>query len=259
MGKAGVKRVIAAATVVAAALGTSGCASTQGLKELRSIWTKQGTPVAIGINPHSSEQVVLGEIYSQIFDAMGYAAGVSSLSASETQDALTLLRNQPVDLVITCTGTLLESQDPNKAEELKASDLSGPELSDATYDAMVATFPFNMSTVNPSPAEGCAPVEEAPAEEAQADAPESEAPEDALEGEAPVEEPRGLPQNIVPVFLDGKFDHGTITRINFITRVMATDEIQEIAAEVDNGAPVSQAVSAWIAEYAGIMGAVPEE
>ncbi len=250
MGKAGVKRVIAAATVVAAALGTSGCASTQGLKELRSIWTKQGTPVAIGINPHSSEQVVLGEIYSQIFDAMGYAAGVSSLSASETQDALTLLRNQPVDLVITCTGTLLESQDPNKAEELKASDLSGPELSDATYDAMVATFPFNMSTVNPSPAEGCAPVEEAPAEEAQAD---------ALEGEAPVEEPRGLPQNIVPVFLDGKFDHGTITRINFITRVMATDEIQEIAAEVDNGAPVGQAVSAWIAEYAGIMGAVPEE
>ena len=249
MGKAGVKRVIAAATVVAAALGTSGCASTQGLKELRSIWTKQGTPVAIGINPHSSEQVVLGEIYSQIFDAMGYAAGVSSLSASETQDALTLLRNQPVDLVITCTGTLLESQDSNKAEELKASDLSGPELSDATYDAMVATFPFNMSTVNPSPAEGCAPVEEMP----------GEAPEDALEGEAPVEEPRGLPQNIVPVFLDGKFDHGTITRINFITRVMATDEIQEIAAEVDNGAPVGQAVSAWIAEYAGIMGAVPVE
>ena len=249
MGKADVKRVIAAATVVAAALGTSGCASTQGLKELRSIWTKQGTPVAIGINPHSSEQVVLGEIYSQIFDAMGYAAGVSSLSASETQDALTLLRNQPVDLVITCTGTLLESQDPNKAEELKASDLSGPELSDATYDAMVATFPFNMSTVNPSPAEGCAPVEEMP----------GEAPVDALEGEAPVEEPRGLPQNIVPVFLDGKFDHGTITRINFITRVMATDEIQEIAAEVDNGAPVGQAVSAWIAEYAGIMGAVPVE
>ena len=63
----------------------------------------------------------------------------------------------------------------------------------------------------------------------------------------------------MPVFLDVKFDHGTITRINFITRVMATDEIQEIAAEVDNGAPVGQAVSAWIAEYAGIMGAVPEE
>ena len=241
MGKAGVKRVIAAVTVVAAALGTSGCASTQGLKELRSIWTNQGTPVAIGINPHSSEQVVLGEIYSQIFDELGYAAGVSSLSASRTQDALTLLRNQPVDLVITCTGTLLESQDPDKAGELKASDLSGAELSDATYDAMVATFPFNVSTVNPSPAEGCTPAEEEPV--------------DATEGE----EPRSLPENIVPIFKDGTFDHRTITRINFITRVMATEEIQEIAAEVDNGASVRQAVSAWIAEYAGIMGAVPEE
>ncbi|OFT86324.1 hypothetical protein [Corynebacterium sp. HMSC29G08] len=246
MGKLDVKAALAVATVVATALGTSGCASTQGLKELHSIWAKQKTPVAIGINPHSSEQVVLGEIYSQIFDSLGYSAGVSSLSSSETRDAVTLLRSQPVDLVITCTGTLLESQDADTAEELKASDLSGPELSDATYDAMVATFPFDMSTVNPSPAEGCAPVEEPVEEPADGEMPEE------------VPSPR-LPQNIVPVFLDGKFDHRTITRINFITRVMATDEIQEIAAEVDNGAPVHQAVSAWIAEYAGIMGTVSEE
>ena len=197
---------------------------------------QQRTPVAIGVDPSSPEQVVLGEIYSQIFNGMGYAAGVSSIEHDGT-DALTLLRTEPVDLVITCTGTLLEAQDPDAATELKESGIEGEELSLATYDAMVATFPYDMSTVNPSPAQGCAKTGG---------------------GKGGKDDGKALPQNIVPVFADTKFDHGTEYRINFITRVMATDDMAEIAADVENGTPVREAVAEWIAEYAGIMSELPE-
>lgn len=179
--------------------------------------------VVIGIDPSSNEQVVLGEIYSQIFHAMGYAAGVSSFSGDEALDPLEILRTQPVDLVATCTGAVLEVNDPAAAAALVSSGMEGEELSVATYDAAVGTLVSAMRTVDPSPAQGCG----------------------YTDGDA-------LPQNIIPVFRDGKFDRGTIQRINFLTRVMSTEDIAEAADEVSQGVPADVAVADWLLEYAGI-------
>lgn len=207
-------------------------------------------PVAIGIDPTSAEQVVVGEIYAQIFNAMGYAVGVSSIATAST-DPIDLLRTERVDVVIACTGELLRIEDPVAAEEVEMSGLEGEELSVATYDAMVGTFPSDIRTVDPSPAHGCAPVDDEgiSAKSAKKAGGKSDAKardKDEQEAADP------LPQNIVPLFTDGRFDRGTTRRINFITRVMATDDIAEAAAEVRKGVPVEDAVADWLLEYAHI-------
>lgn len=183
----------------------------------------QPTPVVIGIDPSSEEQVVLGEIYSQVFDAMGYAAGVSSFSGEVAEDPMEILRTQPVDFVVTCTGALVAHDDPVAAAELASSGLEGEELSVATYDAAVGTLSSDMRTVDPSPAQGCG----------------------YTDGDA-------LPQSIIPVFRNGTFNRGTIQRINFITRVLATEDIATAAEEVKKGMPADDAVSSWLLEYAAI-------
>ena len=204
-----------AVAIAAAPVVLSGCAA------------EIATPVAIGVDSASSEQVVLGEIYSQIFDQMGYASTVVDLPAVEA-DPVEQLRTAGVDLVIACTGELLRSQDRAAAAALAASGEEGEALSVATYDAAVATFPGAVRTVDPSPAMGCADGDDT------------------------------LPQNIIPVFQDATFDRKTTFRLNFITRVMATEDIAEAAAKVEEGEPVGEAVADWLLEYASIAGAPPE-
>ncbi|QYH19923.1 hypothetical protein JKI95_02210 [Corynebacterium aquatimens] len=82
-------------------------------------------PVAIGVESDSPEQVVLGEIYSRIFDQMGYAVGITSLAEGAARDGVETLRTEPVDLVVSCTGALLEAEDPAAAAALAQSGATG--------------------------------------------------------------------------------------------------------------------------------------
>lgn len=232
------KRSIAGAAALAAASALLvGCSTADSALAAFS----DTRPVSIGIDPDSAEQVVLGEIYSEIFNSMGYAVGVISLEDFAERDAVQLLRTQEVDLVITCTGTLLDAQDHAAARALAASGETGEALSVATYDAMQGTFPADIRTVDPSPAQGCG-----------AGFPATQP------GTTPTAKPQ-LPQNIVPIFTDSKFDRRTVQRINFITRVMSTEDIAEAAERVEGGEPVRSAVAEWLMEYANItIGLAPE-
>jgi len=242
------KRSIAgAAALAAASVFLVGCSTADNALAAFS----DTRPVSIGIDPDSAEQVVLGEIYSEIFNSMGYAVGVTSLEDFAERDAVQLLRTQEVDLVITCTGTLLGTQDHTAARALAVSGETGEELSVATYDAMLGTFPADIRTVDPSPAQGCGAGYPAAK---QGTAPAGTAPA----GTAPAAKPQ-LPQNIVPIFTDSKFDRKTVQRINFITRVMSTEDIAEAAERVEGGEPVRSAVAEWLMEYANItIGLAPE-
>lgn len=213
-------------------------------------------PVSIGIDPDSAEQVVLGEIYSEIFNSMGYAVGVISLKDFAERDAVQLLRTQEVDLVITCTGSLLDAQDHTAARAVAVSGETGEALSVATYDAMLGTFPADIRTVDPSPAQGCGAGFSSP--QPSAAQPSAAQPSAAQPSTAPAGKPQ-LPQNIVPIFTDSKFDRRTVQRINFITRVMATEDIAEAAERVESGEPVRSAVSEWLMEYANITIGLPPE
>lgn len=213
-------RTLAGTALVAVSALCVSCAQSSGLPLLGA---PDRTPVAIGIDSASAEQVALGEIYSRILDQMGYAVGVTSLPPRAEADAIEVLRTEQIDLVVTCTGALLNSQNPAAARELAASGEEGEALSQATYDATVGTFPTDVRTVDPSPAHGCADLG-----------------------------PDELPQNIIPVFVDGTFDRATVNRINFITRVMATEDIAEAAERIEGGEPIAEAVGEWLMEYAGI-------
>lgn len=178
------------------------------------------TPFAIGVDATSPEQIVLGEIYNEIFTGLGFAVSVTDVSDREARDPVEQLRTEELDMTIACTGTLLEERDPRAA---RALDRGEPDLSVATYDAVVGTFPADVRTVDPSPAQGCG---------------------GPGEGE--------LPRNIVPLVVKGKLDRWATYRLNFITRVMATDDIAEMAERVREGEPVKEATRDWLLEYASI-------
>lgn len=176
------------------------------------------TPLAIGIDATSPEQIVVGEIYNEIFTGLGFAVSVTDVSDRPAQDPVELLRTEELDLTIACTGTLLQQRDPGAAQALARG---AADLSLATYDAVVGTFPSDVRTVDPSPAQGCG-------------------------GEGK------LPRNIIPLVVEGKLDRWAVYRLNFITRVMATDDIAEMAQRVRDGEPVADATRDWLLEYASI-------
>lgn len=184
------------------------------------------TPLAIGIDATSPEQIVLGEIYNEIFTVLGFAVSVTDASDRPAQDPVEQLRTEELDLTIACTGSLLEERDPQGAQalarEASEADSEAADLSVATYDAVVGTFPADVRSVDPSPAQGCG----------------------GGEGE--------LPRNIIPLVVKGKLDRWATYRLNFITRVMATEDIAEMAQRVRDGEPAEEATRDWLLEYAGI-------
>lgn len=186
--------------------------------------------VAVAVNQSSAEQVVLGQIYTAIFESMGYAVSQVEVNEADASNAIELLQREPIDLAVACTGALLEEQDSTAAAALTTSGEQGEELSVATYDALLGTFPAAIRTVDPSPAQGC-----------------KDQSTSAQHGDA-----EALPQNLIPIFVDGKFDRSTVNRLNFITRVMATDDIAEAAERVEQGEAVEVAVAEWLIEYAGM-------
>ena len=221
---------LAAASVVVAATATyvSGVAGPV----LNSRASENREPVSIGVDADSPEQLVLGEIYNRVFIAMGRDSGVTAVDPAHDSNPADALLHRHIDFTIGCTGPLLEELDPAKAGELRekfSADGDNPVVTDAsveTYAAAVGTLPGTVMTVDPSPAQGC--------REGQDDA----------QGQ--------LPSNIVPLFEKTLFTRGETQRINFITRVLATKDLDEMAERVDDGEPVEDVVAEWLREYASI-------
>lgn len=206
------RRVLAGLTACALALG--GCAPS----ELRSTGK---APVAIGVDAGDPQQVVLGEIYSRVLQQLGRPTSLTAADFS-AGDTLRVLKETPIDFVVTCTGRLVEETDTAAAGRLAKEAKAGAEgISDTVYDAAVAALPGTVRTVDPSPAQSCG-------------------------------DGGDLPQNVIPLFSKGVFDRGEINRLNFITRVMATDKIAQMAEEVQGGTSMEDALAAWMMEYAHI-------
>ncbi|MDK8798895.1 hypothetical protein [Corynebacterium coyleae] len=206
-----------AAVLGSAALVLSGCASED------NIYTQarpEKADIAIAIDGASNEQIVLGEIYSRVLKGQGRPTSVTAVTGLDAAPTLEVLREQPIDFVVTCSGRLLEQADPKAAKDLEGGDIADGAYTDQVYDAAIAAMPGDMRSVDPSPAQAC--------------------------GEST------LPQNVIPVFRKGTFDRGEINRLNFITRVLATDRLEEMTEQVDKGATVEDAIAEWMIEYAHI-------
>lgn len=224
------RRTTAMLVTVAGALSLTGCAASEKFATFGVLQNDGEETLAIGVNPEDAEQLVVGEIYSQVLAAYGRPVGMAANTSFEQSSALDALREGEIDLVVSCTGKLLYDFDRATAktyigEEEEAATAPNAQRADEVYASLVATFPHDIRTVDPSPAQGCADSEAAEV---------------------------GLPQNLVPLLKEGKLSRREIKRLNFITRVMATDDIAEMAERVDNGERVRDVTKEWLMEYAGI-------
>lgn len=233
------RRVATAAIVTASALSLASCTPFER-PEIATVLNvgAEGT-LAIAVDPASPEQLVIGEIYNQVLAAYGRPVGLAANSSFASRSPLDILKEDNVDIVVGCTGQVLTQLDPQTAasfaqpsdeaagaaDENTTSSASEAERQDEVYAAMVATFPANVRSVDPSPAQACQDSEAAK---------------------------QGLPENIVPIIKDGELTRTESTRLNFITRVMSTKDIEEMTERVEAGETVRSAVAEWLMEYASI-------
>lgn len=211
-----VTRTFLATTAAAAvAVGISGCGGQA---------PAEPEPFVVGIQPDSTEQKLLGELYRVLLLSVGQPAVVEELEQSDTP-ATDAVRSGDADMAIACTGALLEQLNPQLAaeavEDTTDSNLNSDTFSETVYKYAVASFPGTVMTVDPSPAEGCAAAGEKPGE-----------------GE--------LPNNIIPVFNKGELNRGQVNRLNFVNRVLTTEELAEMVEEVDAGADVRDVMAQWL-------------
>ena len=190
--------------------------------------------ISIGVDTRSAEQMIIGEIYNQVFLALGRESGVNAVKFRDTASAVDIVQEGRADLALTCTGLILHQLDPAAATAL-AEELGGADkvtgaaaASEKTYAAAVGTLPGSVMTVDPSPAQGCSSSTKAGRNEG------------------------ALPQSIIPVFEKSLLTRRELQRLNFITRVLSTKDIEEMAQDVEAGTPVREAVSTWLMEYASI-------
>lgn len=221
-------------TLIAAALATSlvggltGC-TDDSLSPVKFVnGESRGNIVKIGIDTSEPEQVVLGEIYYEIITAMGHPAGVVPFTDVYSRNAAELLQEEDVDMVVACSGVLLQALDAHGAKELDndiAHDrLDGADPSEATFALLAGALPGNIQSVDPSPAQGCASHVE-------------------LEH---------LPNSVIPLFYKSKFARKEVRRINAMTRVLSTAQLEEMSEEVAQGKEPRVVTADWLREYASI-------
>ncbi|QGU04287.1 type 2 periplasmic-binding domain-containing protein [Corynebacterium comes] len=180
-------------------------------------------PVRITVSPNSTEQLILGEVYSQVLEETGRSTSLSIGDSPGEVGPLERLRAGETDLVIGCTGFFLHTLDPNRAEELSTAIETGEveDPSDETYRAFMGALPSQMTSPDPSSAQGCAA--------------------EIRDGQAPE-----LPQSVIPVYDRGIFDREELEEVTAVTRFLTTDEIAGLVEATGEGSSVSGAVAEWL-------------
>lgn len=215
-----------ATRAVLPALGLVGLLSLTGCTnaEPRGLADPDNTrPVRISVTADSPEQLVLGEVYSQVLQEAGRATSLNMEEPPYGTDRLHQLHAGETDLIIGCTGQLLHQLDRNRAEELSGEiedgDVENP--SDATYRAFMGALPTLVAAPDPSPAQGCA-------------------------DSAPEHRASDLPQSIIPVYVRDLFDREELKEITAVTRFITTSEMEGLIKAAEDESSVSTAVSEWL-------------
>ncbi|MDO5076517.1 hypothetical protein [Corynebacterium sp.] len=220
--------VPAAVAIVGLSVGVSACAEEPQHTQRESDYK----PIEIAVVDHSSEQLILGELYQRAFKREKRDAFLR-LSASETDiRKIERVRNRNADLVIGCTGELLYELNPKLAESLSKEyekdradgkvDANNGEWRDKVYTAMVGSLPGKLTASDPSNATGCANY----------DGPE-------------------LPQNIVPVFRKQVLNRDDRLVLNYISGTITTGDMRELAKKAEEENSVSAVVDPYL-DQAGL-------
>lgn len=176
--------------------------------------------VYIAVAAGDTESLVLGELYENALLQRNRAATVQ-ISQEPDPARFTELREQGRDLVVACSGELLEYFNPELATELAAeyraageADLNSGEWRERTYAALLGSLPGTLAATDPSNAVGCA-------------------------------DSGDLPQNIVPVYRKAAFDRSGREVLNWVSGALSTEELAELAATE----PEHEALTRQVEEY----------
>lgn len=214
------RRFLSFTTAIAAAFTLSACAGSEPARPDNPRLTKS---ISISVGSNSTEQLVLGEIYSQAFAKMKRASSVSVDDRKDPGELPELIMERKADFVVTCSGSALQALNPAEAKstlEGDRGDKNNPN--DTAYDdrvvkAMQKALPPDVESGRSSSAKGCGGS-------------------------------KNDPRNVVPVYSSDLFDRGQKGYLEFVTTQITTDDLQKMAKEAEKSGSVREAVSAWAKE-----------
>lgn len=187
-------------------------------------------PVKIAVDPSDPEQMVLAEIYRQVAELAGRDVGIVGKRFADDGEKLEVLQTRDANFAVMCVGSLVVAANPGEAKALEAkkkaadeADANEVDLALATYDAAVGTLPGSLTTVDPSPAQGCPRTEHA-----------------------------DLPQNIIPVYEKKLFDRGIRNALSKATRALATADLEKLVEQTEEDGDPGAAVNEWMQEKTGM-------
>lgn len=198
------RRFLATMSLVVCASVVSGCAPEPHAARREA----EVDAITISVNFDKYRQKALGEVVMGAFTRSGREAYVESESNPADRPRISRLQNGRADLVLGCTGELLNYLDPQLARELSKNYVAAKEKGldpndgtwrDSVYEAMVGSLPSDLMATDPSNAQGC---------------PGAEGPE--------------LPQNIVPVFREAALTRNDRIVLNKVTGGMSTDDLVKL-------------------------------
>lgn len=216
------------------ALLLSGCTNA----EPRSAADRaEDSPLVIAVisdPPDSTEQLVLGELYQHAFIEAGRDAVIDILPASTGRHGMIRMGDTRADVMVGCTGDLLQALHPDRFAEIhrEISELpeeEQPDYRQQVYDDLVSVMPANLDVPDPSPAEGCG----------------------GAENEAV------LPQNIVPLFEKRAITRGDRQAMNQLGRALNTEDLREIVEMAREEGSVSEAVQDYFDNVGSLPGDTP--
>ena len=184
-------------------------------------------PVQVSVDSSSMEQRVLGELYVQAFNNRGRMAYINLDVDSDEHRRVQRLHERTADVVVGCTGELLQQMNPARAKELSEKyvadkesgdvDPNSGEWRDRVYKEMVKSLPGSMMATDPSNATGCE----------QYSGPE-------------------LPQNIVPIYRKPILNRNDRQVLNNVDGLLTTSDLSELSAEAEKQSSVSAVVIPFI-------------
>lgn len=190
------------------------------------------------------EQTVMAYLYAENLHKHGYPAQVRPQKL--TADAeFQWLRDDSIDVVVSCTGRLLAEGSPAQATQLQAEAAQDTELPSARLPRRAGQGEAGAASVEPNPTEKGIVV--TTYEEALSTLP----PAFDVTDPSPTEAcytggaPESLPQNVVAVFRKARIDRYQRKHLNDVSRLIISGDLKELAAEYSAGGDIHEMASQW--------------
>lgn len=231
MGTMGVKKALLGLVAVVGSGTLVACTSVDPLRfepHPRQV-AEQKENLYIAVDPDYLGHDVISEVYKTVLGNRGRFAVIrheDNLNA----DPFGPLNEGTADLVVGCTGALLEVVNPVLAEELEAeylaamqageTDINSGEWRDRTFDALIGSLPSHLDTADPSNAQGCSSANE-------------------------------LPQNVVPIYRNPTFSRSDREILNWASGAITTSELQELIGDTEELGRSGELVKEFVASKGG--------